>query len=67
MSKGVEERWKNTKEIADYLRISTKTVRLYIKKHDWRCYKIRNKWKIDKNSVDKWLEKRWENGSNSSC
>lgn len=45
-------------EVADYLKIATKTVSRMIKRNEIPCIKISGQWRFKKNSIDSWLNSK---------
>ena len=44
------------KEVAKYLKVSTDLIYKYANSGKIPCFKIGNKWKFEKSSIDKWIE-----------
>ncbi len=53
-------------EVAEYLKIATKTVSRMIQRDEIPCFKISGQWRFKKSSIDYWLENKMNNNNNNN-
>lgn len=49
------DKWINLSEIADYLGVTTDTIRNWIKKTDIPAHKVGRQWKFKRIEIDEWI------------
>ena len=45
-------------ELADYLRVTPKTIYRLLRRRDIPCIKIGRQWRFDRSAIDEWLQRR---------
>jgi excisionase family DNA binding protein len=53
-------------EVADYLKIATKTVSRMIQRNEIPCVKISGQWRFKKSTIDQWLDNNMNNKTNTT-
>ena len=58
-----QDKWVNLPEIADYLSVSTDTIRLWIKQKKIPTYRLGKMYKFKLSEIDEWVRSEQNGGS----